>query len=595
MALIEGSTLTDYVHQHRNDRTLSVRRILKIAIEMADGLKAAHDKGIIHRDIKPGNILINLDGRVKIVDFGLARSGSGVDVTSGKYAHGTPNFMSPEQADGLSDLDHRSDLFSLGAVIYFMCAGKPPFQAKTIPATMGWVVNKPHRPLQEVDPSLPVELCELVDELLTKDRDQRLDSAALVAAALIKLSKRLESGQPYVAEPEPANPPFFRPTIWGGIAATVLTVAIAVSMMRPWNDKPRVVPLGIAGSPGPPSSVEPLVEVPDPMNIRVGTGEDVDSVASALAAVSPGGLITITGPTVDTAPIELDDQHNGVRIVAKVETGIPPLDIDSARDVLLENLTIQCRADQHGIRIQGDCAGLELRNVRIDQASQESGRTAAAILLQDVKGTDESPIVIDHCRFDCFKTGMTVLAKSTNCRFITVSNCLFTGARLNDGIHVLLEGNASEGTTIDLVTLSHNLFANTGTGIRLSYAMGAIIEHNTFWDCFDRCINTQLDGATEQVIVRHNLALEACRRLVLSTLGAPRLEVYENIATEIFTETGVHQSSMDVISVDPDDARFLQPVTFPDVVNDWDVEYVGARPASPSSSPPRSTESEQQF
>src|SRR5213078_4677619 len=128
MECIDGISLQDKLDKQG---TLGVTEILRIGLQTAEGLAAAHKQGLVHRDIKPANILLeNGVERVKITDFGLARAVDDASVTQSGLIAGTPLYMAPEQARG-ERVDHRSDLFSLGCVLYAMCAGRPPFRAET--------------------------------------------------------------------------------------------------------------------------------------------------------------------------------------------------------------------------------------------------------------------------------------------------------------------------------------------------------------------------------------------------------------------------------------------------------------------------------
>src|SRR5204863_7902143 len=138
----------------------------------------------IHRDIKPANILLE-DGveRVKLSDFGLARLVDDASLTQSGQIAGTPMYMSPEQAES-GHVDHRSDLFSLGSVLYAMCTGHPPFRANTMPAVLRRVCEDTPRPIREVNPEIPGWLCEIIGKLHAKDPAERFRSAAEVAAVL---------------------------------------------------------------------------------------------------------------------------------------------------------------------------------------------------------------------------------------------------------------------------------------------------------------------------------------------------------------------------------------------------------------------------
>src|SRR4030081_787508 len=133
MEYINGQTLEQKLE---NTGPLPVKEILRIGYQVAAGMAAAHKQGLVHRDIKPSNILLeNGVERVKLSDFGLARAVDDASQTQSGIIAGTPQYMSPEQARGEA-VDHRSDLFSLGSVMYFMCAGHPPFRADSTPAVL---------------------------------------------------------------------------------------------------------------------------------------------------------------------------------------------------------------------------------------------------------------------------------------------------------------------------------------------------------------------------------------------------------------------------------------------------------------------------
>lgn len=163
---------------------LELKEILRIGMQTALGLAAAHKQGLVHRDIKPANILLqNGVQRVKITDFGLARATDDVGMTHTGQIAGTPMYMSPEQAQG-QKVDHLSDLFSLGSVLYTMCTGRPAFRAPNTVAVLRRVCDDPPRPILEVNPELPVWLVDIVNKLMSKNKEDRYQSAAEVADLL---------------------------------------------------------------------------------------------------------------------------------------------------------------------------------------------------------------------------------------------------------------------------------------------------------------------------------------------------------------------------------------------------------------------------
>ena len=181
MPCIAGRSLQDRIDR---DGPLRTEEVLRIGMQTALGLAAAHAQGLVHRDIKPSNILLeNGVERVKITDFGLARAIDDASRSQSGVVAGTPQYMSPEQASGES-VDHRSDLFSLGSVLYAMCAGHSPFRAKTTMGVLRRVCDEEPRPLVEVNPEVPESLEAVIRRLHAKDPAGRYQSAAEVAEVL---------------------------------------------------------------------------------------------------------------------------------------------------------------------------------------------------------------------------------------------------------------------------------------------------------------------------------------------------------------------------------------------------------------------------
>ena len=210
MELLEGQNLD----QKLMSGPMPIGPLLDVAIQLADALDAAHAKGIIHRDIKPANIFMTPRGQVKVLDFGLAKltrpemqmetigatqdSPSPKHLTSPGATVGTISYMSPEQARG-EELDTRTDLFSLGTVIYQMATGKLPFSGATSAVVFHAILElDPVSPLQ-LNGTLPPKLQEIIEKLLEKDRDLRYQSAADLRGDLKRLKRDVESGKKSVA------------------------------------------------------------------------------------------------------------------------------------------------------------------------------------------------------------------------------------------------------------------------------------------------------------------------------------------------------------------------------------------------------------
>jgi serine/threonine protein kinase len=178
MQYIDGCTL-----QQKLDRggPLPLMETLRVGLQVAEGLAAAHKHGLTHRDIKPANILLeNGVERVKITDFGLARAVDDVNLTGSGYIAGTPAYMSPEQANG-ERVDHRSDQFSFGSLLYALCAGRPPFQGETSLAVLKRVCDETPPPLRQINPEVPEWLEAVVAKLQAKKPVDRFASATEVA------------------------------------------------------------------------------------------------------------------------------------------------------------------------------------------------------------------------------------------------------------------------------------------------------------------------------------------------------------------------------------------------------------------------------
>jgi serine/threonine protein kinase len=243
MEYLEGETMAARLRKGR----LSLDLTLRYGIEVADALDAAHRKGIVHRDLKPGNIFISAHGEAKVLDFGLAKldepepevDTSAGTATSEKFvttpgvAMGTAPYMSPEQARG-EDLDARTDIFSLGAVLYEMSTGKMAFPGKTTAIVHKAILDENPPPPSQVVPTLPDDLDHIVGKTLEKDRDLRHQSAADLRADLNRLKRDSSSGRIAVASPRTrgeSRPPTvsrsLRKAGWFA-ASSVVLVTIAV-------------------------------------------------------------------------------------------------------------------------------------------------------------------------------------------------------------------------------------------------------------------------------------------------------------------------------------------------------------------------------
>jgi len=188
--LLEGKTLTESVRRG----PLTLRKAIDYGVQIAHGLAAAHEKGIVHRDLKPDNLFVTKDGRVKILDFGLAKlmqpnvpATNAATLTMPGVAMGTIGYMSPEQVRGLAT-DHSTDIFAFGAILYEMVMGKRTFDKPTSADTMSAILNEEPAPISDLAPETPVALQRVVLRCLEKNPEQRFQSASDLAFALEALS-----------------------------------------------------------------------------------------------------------------------------------------------------------------------------------------------------------------------------------------------------------------------------------------------------------------------------------------------------------------------------------------------------------------------
>ena len=202
MEFVDGGSLRDLIKQ---EKPLSISRILELALDLADALTRAHRLNIIHRDLKPANVLLAQDGTPRLTDFGIARLTDSSQITETGLLVGTINYLSPEGCDG-HRLDERADIWAFGAVLFEMLSGKRPFKGETMSAILAAIVTQPTPDLNQYRDDIPQPLADLVYRMLLKDREQRIPSVRLVGAELEAiLAERPMT--PTTPLPVPAGPP----------------------------------------------------------------------------------------------------------------------------------------------------------------------------------------------------------------------------------------------------------------------------------------------------------------------------------------------------------------------------------------------------
>lgn len=217
MEYIDGETLRAKI----DAGDLALETVLDYAMRIADAIAEAHQNDIIHRDIKPGNIMIDVKDRVKVMDFGLARLTGAMDLTKTGCILGTVPYMSPEQILG-KPVDHRSDLFSLGIVLYEMLTGQKPFRGEHEAAMTYAIVNEEHAPISRYLPEAPDELVRFFEKVLAKKPEERFDSASEVAEIL----KGIKESDEIILQKSPSAAAESKSTQQDNVSSTTISLTI---------------------------------------------------------------------------------------------------------------------------------------------------------------------------------------------------------------------------------------------------------------------------------------------------------------------------------------------------------------------------------
>ena len=248
MEYVPGEDLKSFIHRSRQ---LSVGTAISIAKQVCEGLEEAHRLGIIHRDLKPGNIMIDKEGNARIMDFGIARLLRGKGITDAGVMIGTPQYMSPEQIEG-QDVDQRSDIYSLGIILYEMLTGQVPFEGDT-PFTIGMKhKSEPPKNPKEYNTQIPDDLSDLILKCLEKEKGKRYQGAADVLAELGKIEKGIPTTEREIARKKPLTSREItvklrlQKLLWPGLGVIVLA-GIALVVFRLLPRRPLAPP--VSGKP----------------------------------------------------------------------------------------------------------------------------------------------------------------------------------------------------------------------------------------------------------------------------------------------------------------------------------------------------------
>jgi len=295
MQYVAGESL-----QARLDRQgpLELCEALRIAHQTAAGLAAAHAQGLVHRDVKPSNILLEQGlERALLTDFGLARASDDASLTYTGHALGTPHYMSPEQARG-DAVDSASDLFSLGSVLYAMCTGRPPFRAETAYGVLRRITDSEARPVRETNPQTPAWLDALVQRLLSKSPGERIGTADELADVLAQCLAHVQrpTATPLptvVSKLAPASKPAAsRNWLWVGVPALALAAA-GILLQANWPKQPSG---GSTVLTGPAAPADAATDWDD------GSDQQLQSLRRELDQLEPRARrLWDTNPSIDSA------------------------------------------------------------------------------------------------------------------------------------------------------------------------------------------------------------------------------------------------------------------------------------------------------
>ena len=322
--LLEGTTLEEAIRRG----PLPFRKVIDYGVQVAHGLAAAHEKGIIHRDLKPENLFITKDGRVKILDFGLAKltqpkqpSDRSPTLTRPGVVLGTKGYMAPEQVRGL-EIDYRADIFAFGAILYEMVMGRQTFQRPTSADTMSAILNEEPAPISQLAPDTPVALEKVIRRCLEKNAEQRFQSASDLAFALQALSDPALSSITAASEIKSLSRSWLRPAWVAAALAGVLVAAVVgyISMRPP--SVPTLANYAQLTHDGQPKA---LIGT-DGARLYLGLGEGGSgsfvSRGVAEMSISGGELRRIATPSADMSAIDVSP--DGSQLLVIDGQGAPP-------------------------------------------------------------------------------------------------------------------------------------------------------------------------------------------------------------------------------------------------------------------------------
>ena len=596
MELLRGKSLRERL---RREPKLDVMDILRISMQVAQGLAAAHAQGIIHRDVKPGNIMLVDDlPRVKITDFGLARvTVENVEMTSRGQAAGTPGYMSPEQVRG-EELDTRSDLFALGCVMYAMFSGHSPFQGRNVLEIARRIDGYDPPRLQELDKTVPEFVDTLVQRLLKKQPEERYQSAAEVADVLNRHLSLLNQ------TPTDRLPEAFRKELmennsslrrWsqGRIAAAVGTLALLgigaafVTSAPRWLGGSSSAPLGPVEplvaegkASGGTAPVAPVARAERQIHVTVAQSGNADcrTLREAVGRVLPGGTITVLDSAEYDEHVQLTDAEHlaGVRIVAAQQAILrskqpgPVVAIQGVPRLQLSGFKLIVPQVQFGVEVLGECPGLMLTDLTVQRvANQDGSETSSAGLAfrNGAAGSAEQPIVARRVAIVDTNVGIvigTASAKDAPVRHVIVEECRIQGRNRQVSTLFALIRRCED------VVVRRNIIFEGLMGLSIlsegeAVPQRCLIEHNTWYGASIWITLAGAIPAEPNLWFHHNLVVDS-PAISTTVRTLPATDFLNNLAVD---STGSASASLapfaaaairfPLLSLDPGAPQFLRP------------------------------------
>ncbi len=553
MEFVAGDSLRQYVDRHGK---LTALEVVRLGTQIAMGLAAAHANGVIHRDVKPGNVMLHEGAtRLRLMDFGLARVAfDNVELTSHDQCVGTPAYMAPEQVRG-QEVDGRADLFSLGCVLYYMMTGFSPFQGKSPAETIHRILSQEPPPLDRSAIGASPVLAEIISKLLQKEPEQRYQSAQEVADIFRTLLAQLnltptDQIEEVLSDRDRARialskVPKRSLSYWG--IATVIVVCLCVagflatgkffsretSASRPApSEAPAKQDDSIGKSPSVPSKTGAAIAAVQPklQRISVGPGGTCGTIAEAIERAAENCEIVVIGPGPFTESVSVAGAGlRGLKLRAepravwrcpaanKAETHA--LGLQDVSNVEISGFEFEVAPELgRGINVMGRVGDVVLSDCRLRHAGPTHKLSLVNVVAE--RERPESSLVIRDCQFSA-SAGigfcLAIDAKELPSPRVDCRGCVFQ----SDDRHFLAARSCSQ------LVLAGNVFLGGHTGLHFGFKpwLGEeqfLIHNNTFLGT--RYWMSWMDSAPLATAVPQASRSRVCNNLILGgerTLGKP--------------------------------------------------------------------------